>query len=768
MKAVNRGSFPILIVSGEIGSQTLEGRRVRAITERLEKSGFTVLKARNCTDGLGDFHTHPNLGCAVVDWNTDTDTPQDFLRGIRRFSDVLPVLLMTDRFSVEGLPIGILREINGYIWLSEDTPDFIAGRIQKAALSYIEGILPVFFRELVKYSEEYRYSWHTPGHMGGVAFMKTPAGKVCFDFFGENMFRADLSVSVPELGSLPDHQGPIGAAERHAARVFNASQTFFVTNGSSAANLMVWNATVTSGDVVVVDRNCHKSINHAIILTEAVPVYFMPTRNPYGTIGPISLHEFDEGRIRSKIMESPLIDDKEARVKLAAITNSTYDGLCYNTLRITEALSKSVEGIHFDEAWFAYAHFHPLYRGHYAMTPRSDDPEMPVFATQSTHKTLAAMSQASMVHYRDGSGGKIDPDVFNEAYLMHSSTSPQYGMIATLDVSTRMMEGKAGVRMMQEALREPVVFRKTMASINSEILQSEAGEGRKWWFTAWQPDGLGDIEDRRLLAEQDWWVLKSTDTWHMFKGMDDGGIMLDPFKVTIATPGITREGSIDQWGIPAAIVTKWLRSRGIMVEKTGHYSWLLLFSIGITKGKSGTLLAELFRFKELYDEDVQLEEILPNLVKNHPERYGPLSIQQLCDSMHDFIRRNHLVEGMLGCFNTLPEQAMTPSEAYRQMVRGNVERVGVRSMENRVAAVQVVPYPPGIPILMPGEMITEKTLHIIDYLAAVEELELLFPGFEGEIHGVHRVRDEEGANRFQVYCLRDTILNYVKDKTGEP
>lgn len=756
MKAVNRGSFPILIVSGEIGAHTLEGRRVRAIADKLEASGFTVLKAQNCTDGLSDFHTHPNLGCAVVDWNTETDTPQDFLRGIRRFSDVLPVLLMTDRFSVEKLPIGILREIDGYIWLAEDTPDFIAGRIEKAALSYIEGILPVFFRELVKYSEEYRYSWHTPGHMGGVAFMKTPAGKVCFDFFGENMFRADLSVSVPELGSLPDHQGPIGAAERHAARVFNASQTFFVTNGSSAANLMVWNSMVTRGDVVLVDRNCHKSINHAIILCDSVPVYFLPTRNPYGTIGPISPREFSREAIRAKIHDCPLITDKDAGIRLAAITNSTYDGLCYDTVRITDALSGVVDGIHFDEAWFAYAHFHPIYKGHYAMTARLDDgePRMPVFATQSTHKTLAAMSQASMVHYRDGSDRKIDPDVFNEAYLMHSSTSPQYGMIATLDISTQMMEGKAGVRMMQEALREPVVFRKTMASINGEIMLSESDPSRKWWFTAWQPDCLSDVEDRTLLSEQKWWMLKKSDTWHMFQEMDDSGIMLDPFKVTIATPGITRDGHLDNWGIPAAIVTMWLRSRGIMVEKTGHYSWLLLFSIGITKGKSGTLLAELFRFKELYDEDVELEEILPDLVKDYPDEYGDMTIQQLCKRMHAFLREYKLVEGMLSCFRTLPRQAMTPAQAYRGMVKGEVERVGIRSLEDRTVAVQVVPYPPGIPIIMPGEMITAETRHIIDYLCAVEELETMFPGFEGEIHGVHKVRDEEGVNRFLIYCLK--------------
>jgi len=237
----------------------------------------------------------------------------------------------------------------------------------------------------------------------------------------------------------------------------------------------------------------------------------------------------------------------------------------------------------------------------------------------------------------------------------------------------------------------------------------------------------------------------------MFNGMDDGGIMLDPFKVTLATPGINREGNLDEWGIPAAIVTKWLRSRGIMVEKTGHYSWLLLFSIGITKGKSGTLLAELFRFKELYDEDVELEEILPDLVKTHPDEYGEMTIQQLCMRMHTFLREYRLVDGMLSCFRTLPRQVMTPGQAYRGTVRGEVERVSIRSLEDRVVAVQVVPYPPGIPIIMPGEMITEETRHIIDYLGAVEELEAMFPGFEGEIHGVHKVRDDEGINRFQIY-----------------
>jgi arginine/lysine/ornithine decarboxylase len=185
------------------------------------------------------------------------------------------------------LNLEMVKEINEYIWVMEDTPEFIAGRINAAARRYREHLLPPFFGELVKFSKDFEYSWHTPGHAGGIAFLKSPAGRAFHAFFGEQLFRSDLSISVGELGSLLDHSGPVGEAERYAAKVFGADQTYFVTNGTSTANKIVFFGSVTKDDVVLVDRNCHKSSEHALTMTHSVAVYFMPTRNRYGIIGPI-------------------------------------------------------------------------------------------------------------------------------------------------------------------------------------------------------------------------------------------------------------------------------------------------------------------------------------------------------------------------------------------------------------------------------------------------------------------------------------------------
>lgn len=199
-------------------------------------------------------------------------------------------------------------------------------------------------------------------------------------------------------------------------------------------------------DLVLVDRNCHKSILHSIIMTGAIPLYLTPERNELGIIGPIPLSEFSKESIAAKIAASPLARGREPKVKLAVVTNSTYDGLCYNAELIKQTLGDSVEVLHFDEAWYAYAAFHEFYDGRYGMgTSRSEEGPL-VFATHSTHKMLAAFSQASMIHVQDGGTRKLDVARFNEAFMMHISTSPQYGIIASLDVASAMMEGPPGVR----------------------------------------------------------------------------------------------------------------------------------------------------------------------------------------------------------------------------------------------------------------------------------------------------------------------------------
>ncbi|NLA37878.1 MAG: lysine decarboxylase, partial [Methanomicrobiales archaeon] len=576
--------------------------------------------------------------------------------------------------------------------------------------------------------------------------LKSAAGRIFYNFFGENTLRADLSVSVPELGSLLKHSGVVGEAERRAAEVFGADRTYFVTGGTSAANKIAWLGTVTPGDVVLVDRNCHKSVMHAIILTGAIPVYLNPARNDHGIIGPIHSSEFCPGAIRDKIDNSPLIDDPALLAGLAVITNSTYDGICYSVERIEELLQDSVPYLHFDEAWSAYARFHPLYAGRFGMHAR-DEIGPTVFATQSTHKVLAAFSQGSMLHVRQGRG-PIDHSRFNEAFMMFTSTSPQYMIVASLDVATRMMAGHSGKFLIMEAIEEAIVFRKKMVMVAEELRAGSLPDEDYWWFTVWQPDCIMEVDDRVLRNHAGCWLLHPDDPWHGFGGIEEGYAMLDPIKVTILTPGISPGGGMDEQGIPASVVTRYLQKSGIVVEKTGHYSFLVLFTLGITKGKSGTLLAELFRFKALYDRNSPLEEVFLDLVQKHPDRYSGMGLRDLCQEMHGFLRGASISDLAREVYEVLPEPAMTPAEAYRRLVQGSVDAVPVSDIEGRVVAVMVVPYPPGIPVIMPGERCGPATRAIIDLLLSLQEFDALFPGFESEVHGV------ESAARYdwKVYC----------------
>ena len=291
----------------------------------------------------------------------------------------------------------------------EDTPEFLARYIGREARAYLDSLVPPFFRALTHYAADGSYSWHCPGHSGGVAFLKSPIGQMFHQFFGENLLRADVCNAVDELGQLLDHTGPVGASERNAARIFNCDHLFFVTNGTSSSNKMVWHATVAPGDIVVVDRNCHKSILHAIIMCGAIPIFLTPTRNHYGIIGPIPLDEFRPENIQKKIAAHPFAKDVKRKPRILTITQSTYDGILYNVDMIKELLGDNIDTLHFDEAWLPHATFHDFYRGMHAIgkdRPRAKDSLM--FATQSTHKLLAGLSQASQILVQDSETRKLD------------------------------------------------------------------------------------------------------------------------------------------------------------------------------------------------------------------------------------------------------------------------------------------------------------------------------------------------------------------------
>ncbi len=437
-------------------------------------------------------------------------------------------------------------------------------------------------------------------------------------FFGENMLRADVCNAVEELGQLLDHTGPVAASERNAARIFNADHCFFVTNGTSTSNKMVWHHTVAPGDVVVVDRNCHKSILHSIIMTGAVPVFLTPTRNHYGIIGPIPQSEFSPEAIRRKIAANPLlagVDPATVRPRILTLTQSTYDGVLYNTETIKHALDGYIDTLHFDEAWLPHAAFHTFYGSFHAMGKKRQRPkDQLVFATQSTHKLLAGISQASQVLVQDAQERKLDRHLFNEAYLMHTSTSPQYAIIASCDVAAAMMEAPGGPALVEESIQESLDFRRAMRKVDQEFGDED------WWFTVWGPDELA----AEGIGHSREWVLEAGETWHGFGDLAEGFNLLDPIKCTIITPGLGMSGQFAETGIPASIVTKFLAEHGVVVEKTGLYSFFIMFTIGITKGRWNTLLTALQQFKDDYDRNVPMWRILPEFCAAHPryERMG--------------------------------------------------------------------------------------------------------------------------------------------------
>jgi len=559
-------------------------------------------------------------------------------------------------------------------------------------------------------------------------------------FFGENMLRADVCNAVDELGQLLDHTGPIAASEQNAARIYNCDHLYFVTNGTSTSNKIVWNSTVAPGDIVVVDRNCHKSILHAIIMTGAIPVFLMPTRNHFGIIGPIPKSEFAWENIQKKIAQNPFITDKNAKPRVLTITQSTYDGVLYNVEEIKEMLDGKIDTLHFDEAWLPHATFHDFYGDYHAIgADRPRCKESMVFSTQSTHKLLAGLSQASQILVEDATNNKLDRDVFNEAYLMHTSTSPQYSIVASCDVAAAMMEAPGGNVLVEESIMEALDFRRAMRKVDEEW-------GADWWFKVWGPDDLSE----EGIEERDAWMLKANEDWHDFGDLAEGFNMLDPIKATIITPGLDIQGNFsDKFGIPAAIVTKYLAEHGVIVEKTGLYSFFIMFTIGITKGRWNTMVAALQQFKDDYDKNQPIWKVLPEFAQKHTY-YERLGLRDLCTQIHDVYKANDIARLTTDMYLSNMIPAMKPTDAFAKMAHRDIDRVSIDELAGRTTAVLLTPYPPGIPLLIPGEQFNKV---IIDYLKFARTFNERFPGFETDVHGLVKEL-VNGKAIYYVDCVR--------------
>jgi arginine decarboxylase len=741
--------FPVVIIDEDFRSENSSGLGIRALAKAIEEEGYEVLGVTSYGD-LTSFAQQQSRASAFIlsiDDEEFVEEVPEALETLRKFVDEIrfrnaeiPIFLHGETRTSRHIPNEILRELNGFIHMFEDTPEFIARYIVREARTYLDSLPPPFFRALTHYAADGSYSWHCPGHSGGVAFLKSPVGQMFHQFFGENMLRADVCNAVEELGQLLDHTGPVAASERNAARIFNCDHLFFVTNGTSTSNKIVWHSTVAPGDIVVVDRNCHKSILHSIMMTGAIPVFLMPTRNNFGIIGPIPQSEFTWESIQKKIDANPFITDKSAKPRVLTITQSTYDGVLYNVDTIKQMLDGKIDTLHFDEAWLPHATFHDFYRSMHAIgkdRPRCE--ESMIFSTQSTHKLLAGLSQASQILVQDATASKLDRDVFNEAYLMHTSTSPQYSIIASCDVAAAMMEPPGGTALVEESIAEALDFRRAMRKVDEEW-------GADWWFKVWGPDYLAE----EGIGEREDWMLRDSERWHGFSNLATGFNMLDPIKATVITPGLDVDGSFsDDIGIPAAIVTKYLAEHGVIVEKTGLYSFFIMFTIGITKGRWNTLVTALQQFKDDYDKNQPLWRVLPEFVAKQP-RYEKIGLRELCTQIHSIYKSNDIARLTTEMYLSNMVPAMKPAEAFAKMAHKEIERIEIDQLEGRVTSVLLTPYPPGIPLLIPGERFNAT---IVRYLKFAREFNERFPGFETDIHGLVKEVSPDGKVGYYVDCV---------------
>ncbi|PYP16480.1 MAG: arginine decarboxylase [Gemmatimonadetes bacterium] len=761
-RSTKRIQLRALMIDDELPTPTAEGHAARTLVKELQGRAIDVVEAASAEDGMSVVQSDSAIHVLLLDWTLGSNGDGDHAKArallelVRSRNDKIPIFLMAERGAASAIPIDVMEMVDEYVWTLEDTAAFVGGRVVAAIRRYLDVMMPPLAAAVMKFSQEYEYSWHTPGHTGGTAFLKSPVGRMFFDYFGENLLRSDLSISVGALGSLLDHTGPMGGHERYAARVFGAHRTYSVTNGTSMSNRVIFMAAVARDQIALCDRNCHKSIEHSLVMTGGIPTYLVPVRNRYGIIGPILPERLTPEAIKAAIKANSLVTKGvETRPVHSIITNSTYDGLCYNARRVQELLDPSVDRIHFDEAWYAYARFNPLYRDRHAMHGDPKDHKGPtIFATHSTHKLLAALSQASFLHIRDGRS-PIPHARFNESYMMHASTSPLYPIIVSNDVTAAMMDGPGGIAITAESIQEAVAFRQTMGRVNREF-----AEKKDWFFNTWNPEkvkqgkggkevAFADASPDFLTREPDAWVLHPGDSWHGFGNIEDGYCMLDPIKVSIVTPGVAAEGGLDKRGIPATLVTAYLHRRGVEVEKTTDFTILLLFSIGVTKGKWGTLLNALLDFKRDYDSNTPLAEVLPEAASGHPSVYEGIGLRDLADQMFAMLKESKQTHWLSEAFSTLPPIAMTPNAAYQYLVKDQIEHVPLDKLANRVLATSVVPYPPGIPMLMPGEATGAADGPYLSYLNALAAWDKRFPGFGHDTHGVE---NRDGV--YYVQCLK--------------
>lgn len=696
-----------------------------------------------------------------------------------------PLWALADSHRIADVAVyGMTGEVDGYIYLGQQTPAYYAKQVIASLVDYGMSLLPPFFGGLMAYDSAANIAFDCPGHQGGQFFQKSPTGQIFFKYFGESIFRNDLCNADVDLGDLLIHEGAALQAQKEAAAVFGADRTYFVLNGTSTSNKVVTNAVLKRGDLVLFDRNNHKSLHQgALVGAGATPVFLPTARNAFGMIGAVDWEAWDEAALREQIRKNPLVKDPdlhkaERPFRLACIQLATYDGTIYNVRRVLEKIGHLCDYVLWDEAWIGYNAFHPLFENHSPMRLTDLGPQMPgLFSTQSVHKQGAGFSQASQIHKRDehihGQRRYIEHKRFNESFLMHASTSPFYPLFASLDVNARLHAGKAGEMLWDRCIELGIEVRKKLREFGRHYAKVGRGAQEQWFFDPFVPDRVTvsrsrfaadandvaweDLPTELIKREQQCWSFHPESRWHGYLGYAPGYAMVDPNKLTLLTPGIDRAtGDYLDFGVPATVVANFLREQRIVPEKCDLNSILFLMTPAEDESKLNTLIAKLVKFKNLWDEDAPLCDVLPTLYAAHSQRYAGYSLRQVCNEMHAFYRTRRVKDLQGQCFRaeSFPELAMSPKDAYEALVDNNVDYLPLDQVKGRVSATLALIYPPGIGVVVPGERWDDRAQPMLDYFLAFEESFNRFPGFNYEVQGVFQEK-VDGRIRFHTYVVRE-------------
>lgn len=708
-----------------------------ACTERTRSYFFTDRETIEV--GTTDY---TDVAVAVVN-ESDIEGINDIYN--TKFGVSIFVLKETENISDE-----IKDKVNKIININEINEEEFSKELNEAADKYEEEMLPPFFDVLSKYSRRGNLQFSCPGHQGGQYFMKHPAGRAMYEYFGENIFKSDICNADVDLGDLLIHEGPAMSAQTYAAKVYNADKTYFVMNGTSTSNSVVINAIVSPGDLVLFDRNNHKSIyNSALVSSAGKPIYLETARNPFGFIGGIDAHCFNEEYLRS---EAAKIDSEKAKEKrpfrLAVIQLGTYDGTIYNARQVVNKIGHLCDYILFDSAWVGYEQFIPMMRecSPLLLDLKPEDPG--ILVTQSIHKQQAGFSQTSQIHKKDshlkGQKRYVDHKRFNNAYMLYASTSPFYPLFAALDVNARMQDGEAGRKLWADCIKVGVEARKDILE-RCELLKPfipPVVDGKLWQ----------DYPTEEIANNIEFFKFYPDEKWHSFEGYGENQYFVDPNKFMLTTPGINVEtGEYEEFGIPATILANYLRDHRVVPEKNDLNSILFLLTPAESTSKMKGLVDHLVRFENLIKEDAPLSEVLPKLYAKYEERYKGYTIRRLCQEMHDFYKKNDAktYQKLLFRKNSLPEYVMNPNEANVELKRNNAKLVPLSHIGGEIALEGALPYPPGVFCVVPGERwnnVAQK------YFSILEEGINNFPGFAPEIQGVY-LEKEDGKVRAYGYVL---------------